>query len=112
MTHLVEKQSSGPSRAVLITVLPGPDRKRTESEYRYRLVYRHPEPDAEGCVMLWHVAGGRQSYQVALERDHRGRLRWHCTCADHVYRGERIANHVCKHVRGLQEVTPAMSRAA
>ena len=32
-----------------------------------------------------------------------GNLRWHCTCADAVFRGER-APHACKHVRGLQEL--------
>ncbi|MFL5339027.1 MAG: hypothetical protein ACJ8F7_02575 [Gemmataceae bacterium] len=94
------------ARAVLITLLPGPDRKRTDSLYQYRLVYRHPETDAEGCLMMWQVTGGRQTYQVALERDHRQRLRWHCTCADAVYRGELEAHHVCKHVRGLIEFTP------
>ena len=28
-------------------------------------------------------------------------MRWHCSCADAVYRGESRA-HQCKHVRGLQ----------
>jgi hypothetical protein len=81
--------------------LPGPTRKRTRSRYRYRLTYRSPQPDEPGCALLWEVAGGRLPYQIALERGRRGELRWHCTCADAVYRGEN-APHVCKHVRALQ----------
>jgi hypothetical protein len=50
---------------------------------------------------MWDVMGGRDIYQVALERLPGGRLRWHCTCADSVYRGEG-GPHMCKHVRGLQ----------
>lgn len=50
---------------------------------------------------MWDVIGGREVYQIVLERTEDGRLRWHCTCADAVYRGERSA-HRCKHVRGLQ----------
>ena len=46
--------------------------------------------------MTWEVFGGRASYQVALEREWDGGLRWHCTCADAVYR-----DRVCKHIRGL-----------
>jgi len=45
--------------------------------------------------------GGREVYQIALERQASGRLRWHCSCADAVYRGETRAKP-CKHVRGLQ----------
>jgi hypothetical protein len=88
---------------VLIASLPGPTRKRTPSDYRYRLTYRNPAPDAPGCALLWEVVGGRLEYQVALEREPSGALRWHCTCADAVYRGED-APHVCKHVRGLLEL--------
>jgi hypothetical protein len=51
--------------------------------------------------LLWEVFGGRLTYQVALEREVGGGLRWHCTCADAVYRGEEVADHRCKHVRGL-----------
>jgi hypothetical protein len=76
--------------------------------YQYRVTYRHPDPDAEGCLMLWTVNGGREEYQVALERDNHHRLHWHCTFADAVYRGEKIENHICKHVRGLIEITPAL----
>jgi len=97
------------------TLLPGPTRKRTESPYCYRLTYRNPHPGAPGCALLWEVAGGRMPYQIALERGHGGELRWHCTCADAVYRGEN-APHVCKHVRGLQSLgrqeTPAGEAAA
>ena len=108
MTHHVEPKSNDSARAVLIALLPGADRKRTEALYQYRLVYRHPQLDSEGCLLLWQVSGGRQAYQVALERDDRGRLQWHCTCADHVYRCEKVQNHVCKHVRGLSEFVPAV----
>jgi len=100
-------------RSVLISVLPGPDRKRSETLYHYQLVYRQPDTAGEGCVALWHVAGGRTAYQVALERDWRGGLSWHCTCADHVYRSEQNDRHVCKHIQGVQEFLPAQeSRAA
>ena len=88
---------------VLIASLPGPTRKRTPSDYRYRLTYRNPTPDEPGCALLWEVVGGRLEYQIALERQTSGALRWHCTCADAVYRGED-APHVCKHVRGLLEL--------
>lgn len=85
----------------LCASLPGPTRKREPSSYCYRLTYRNPRPDGAGCVLLWHVSGGREGYQIALERETTGLLRWHCTCADAVYRGED-APHVCKHVRALQ----------
>jgi hypothetical protein len=51
--------------------------------------------------MLWDVLGGREVYQVALERLPGGGMRWHCTCADAVYRGD--GQHQCKHVKGLVE---------
>jgi hypothetical protein len=88
---------------VIFASLPGPTRKRTESPYCYRLTYQNPEPEAEGCALTWDVMGGRDIYQVALERLASGRVRWHCTCADAVYRSERQA-HTCKHVRGLQAI--------
>jgi len=87
--------------AVMVATLPGPSRKRSPSPYCYRLTYRTPEPAAPGCALLWDVFGGRLTYQIALERESSGALRWHCTCADAVYRGE-LAHHLCKHVRGLQ----------
>jgi hypothetical protein len=87
--------------SVVFASLPGPTRKRVPSAYRYQLTYRNPEPNRPGCVLLWDVHGGRQPYQIALEREPAGTLRWHCTCADAVYRGED-APHTCKHVRGLQ----------
>jgi hypothetical protein len=86
---------------VVYASLPGPTRKRTRSAYSYHLTYRNPEPFTAGCALLWDVFGGRQPYQIALEREHGGGLRWHCTCADAVFRGEDRP-HVCKHVRGLQ----------
>jgi len=85
---------------VTFAALPGPTRKRTPSPYCYRLVYRNDDARAAGCALQWDVLGGREVYQVALERLESGRLRWHCTCADAVYRGEN-APHQCKHVRGL-----------
>jgi hypothetical protein len=87
----------------VLASLPGPTRKRAASPYCYRLTYVSPDPGEEGCVLLWEVEGGRLPYQVALERLASGKLRWHCTCADAVYRGEN-SSHVCKHVRGLQEM--------
>jgi hypothetical protein len=89
---------------ILFSLLPGPTRKRKESPYCYRLTYRNPQPGEAGCVMLWEVLGGRQEYQIALERGETGELHWHCTCADAVYRGEYDTRHVCKHVRGLKEL--------
>lgn len=86
---------------VVFTSLPGPSRKREASPYCYRLIYQTPEPSRRGCTLLWEVLGGREVYQVALERQASGRLRWHCTCADAVYRGEDRP-HLCKHVRGLR----------
>src|SRR4051794_5709669 len=85
---------------VLFASLPGPTRKRLPSPYCYRLTYRNPDPGTAGCALLWDVMGGREVYQVALERQNSGELRWHCSCADAVYRGED-SPHVCKHVRGL-----------
>lgn len=95
--------NADPGLNVLIASLPGPTRKRTPSDYRFRLTYRNPTPDESGCALLWEVVGGRLEYQIALERQPSGALRWHCTCADAVYRGED-APHVCKHVRGLLEL--------
>jgi hypothetical protein len=86
---------------VVFATLPGPTRKRTASPYCFRLTYQNPEREASGCALLWDVMGGRDIYQVALERLANGQVRWHCTCADAIYRGERRP-HVCKHVRGLQ----------
>ena len=100
---------AAPTAAILIAVLPGPDRKRTQSIYRYRVAFRGPDGD-RGCVALWEVSGGRQAYQVALERDDAGRLHWHCTCADAVYRGELEPDHVCKHVRALRTFVPDPTR--
>ena len=46
-----------------------PTRKRTPSPYCYRLTYQNPNESAEGCVLSWDVLGGREVYQIALERD-------------------------------------------
>src|SRR5436309_2667041 len=103
MTPTPNSAPGTPAPVEVFTSLPGPTRKRTPSPYRYRLTYCNPEPGVVGCALLWDVFGGRLVYQVALERQPGGGLRWHCTCADAVYRGES-APHVCKHVRGLQKL--------
>ena len=82
------------------TPLPGPSRKRAVAPYLYRVTYCSPEPLDAGCAVTWEVRGGRMPYQVVLEREDNGSLRWHCTCADAVYRGEVEGRH-CKHVKGL-----------
>jgi hypothetical protein len=94
--------------SVVYTLLPGPTRKRVRSPYRYRLIYRQPDPAQPGCLLLWEVDGGRLPYQIALEREDNGQLCYHCTCADAIYRGENQP-HTCKHVHGLLALgrTPA-----
>jgi hypothetical protein len=87
--------------SVVYATLPGPTRKRARGVYCFRLTYRSAEPGESGCALLWEVEGGRLPYQIALEREDGGGLRYHCTCADAVYRGEEDARHVCKHVKGL-----------
>jgi hypothetical protein len=99
--HSNTSTTPGPA-GVICTLLPGPDRKRSARSYSYRVTYRNPDRDAAGCVLLWHVAGGRMGYQIALERDDNGNLQLHCTCADAVFRAEP-ENRFCKHVRGLLE---------
>ena len=86
---------------LLLTVLPGPDRKRIPAPYQFRVTYRNHTITATGCVMTWEVTGGRLPYQVALEQTAAGEHRWHCSCADAVYRGENDPKHRCKHVDGL-----------
>lgn len=86
----------------LLTLLPGPGRKRVPQLYGYRLTYRNPDRNGPGCVMAWEITGGRMTYQVALERNAVGNLHFHCTCADAVYRAEG-AGRFCKHIRGLCE---------
>ena len=90
-----------PTGEVFFAELPGPTRKRTPTPYRYRLTYRNNDKKERGCVFLWDVMGGRDVYQVALERETDGGLRWHCTCPDAAYRGESRPTG-CKHVRALQ----------
>lgn len=99
--------SNEPVPAVYLTVLPGPDRKRSQSLYYYRLVHRCAHPEDAGCVAVWHVLGGRMTYQIALERDEGGKHYWHCTCADAVYRAED-EGRVCKHVKGLLAFGPCL----
>jgi hypothetical protein len=96
------------SQTVLVAMIPGPSRKRENSIYSYRMVFRNPEPETDGCLALWHVSGGRMTYQVAIERDMQGQILWHCTCADHVFRHELSADHCCKHVGALRNFMPPM----
>jgi len=84
----------------LTTCLPGPDRKRAQTSYRYRLTYRNPDPNAVGCILTWEVQGGRAPYQMAVERQQTGQLRLHCTCADAVFRADLHGGY-CKHIRGF-----------
>ena len=89
------------SVTLLTLLLPGPDRKRTPSPYHFRITYRNPNPEEVGCVATWDVLGGREEYQVSLERTEEKDLRWHCCCPDSVYREDSQKNYLCKHVRGL-----------
>ena len=102
-----------PPGDVYFAQVPGPTRKRTPTPYCYRMTYRNTDRRNSGCVCLWDVMGGRDIYQVALEREGDGALRWHCTCADAAYRGERRP-HACKHVRALRAMgrSPAPVAAA
>jgi len=81
------------------TILPGPERRRFPKRYEYELIFQNENTSDSGCLTLWNVRGGRMTYQVALERTEEGKLQWHCTCADAVYRERE-----CKHVRGVIEV--------
>ncbi|MDB5310042.1 MAG: hypothetical protein JWO38_4244 [Gemmataceae bacterium] len=93
-----------PSFALITLILPGPDRKRVPAPYHFHVTYRNPEPGEPGCVMTWEVLGGRELYQIALERTKGGEHIWHCTCPDAVYRGEDHTAHHCKHVLGLMDL--------
>lgn len=93
-------------------LLAGPDRRRLPQAYEFLLRYRSQESAQIGCVALWEVRGGRLPYQVALERGEDGQLHWHCTCADAVYRGEKVMRHACKHVRGLRDMLPKNREAS
>jgi hypothetical protein len=89
----------------LITlILPGSDRKRSPAPYYYRTIYRNPDPTEVGCVVTWEIFGGREDYQISLERTESRDLVWHCSCPDAVYRDEKVKGHRCKHVQGLQGV--------
>jgi predicted nucleic acid-binding Zn finger protein len=83
-----------------LCTLPGMDRKQTPSLYQYRTLYE-ARSDAVGCVVRYEVRGGREVYQLDLERDEAGQLRWHCSCADASFRGALDPHHRCKHLRGL-----------
>ncbi|VTS00729.1 hypothetical protein [Tuwongella immobilis] len=97
-----------PIVGMLVALLPGPDRKRSPRQYRYRMLYRHTDPREPGCAMVWEVIGGREPYQVTLERLPNSKYRWHCSCADAVYQGDRKPGHTCKHIRGIQACLPTL----
>ena len=99
---LLKADASPAPSHLLYADLPGPTRKRTHSPYCFRLTYRNADPREPGCALMWEVHGGRMTYQIAVEREEAGALRWHCTCADAVYRGEDFADYQCKHVRALR----------
>ncbi len=84
----------------LFTQLPGPDRKGAACPYSYQLTYRNPRAEASGCQRIWEVRGGRMLYQIVLEQVAAGRLRFHCSCADAIFRAE-TEGRFCKHIRGL-----------
>ncbi len=93
------------SSFTLITMmLPGPDRKRIPSPYHFRVTYRNPNPGEPGCVTTWEVRGGRDEYQISLERTDDGSMIWHCTCPDAVYHADYRHACGCKHVQGLKQV--------
>ena len=90
--------------------LPGPDRKRIAKPYHYQLTFRRADQEQPGCLMIWEVRGGRQPYQLALEREENGTLRLHCTCADAVYRADQ-PNHRCKHMEGFVQAGMMLPQA-
>jgi hypothetical protein len=111
MATPVGQAEGAPFIGGLSTLLPGPGRRRSGKPYMYALTYRNPNPRAAGCVMTWEVRGGRQVYQIAIERDRAGRLHFHCTCADAVFRGDQ-EGHRCKHVRGFLDATRQLRQPA
>ena len=54
-------------------------------------------------MATWDVLGGREAYQISLERAENAALRWHCCCPDAIYREDPENRHRCKHIRGLME---------
>jgi len=90
--------------ALITLILPGPDRKRSPAPYHYRVTFRTPNPGEPGCVATWEVFGGREEYQISLERTDDRQLVWHCTCPDAIYHADYHNAHHCKHVQGLRDV--------
>jgi len=93
-----------PSFTLITMLLPGPDRKRTPAPYHFRVTYRNPDPREVACVATWEVLGGREEYQISLERTKDRELLWHCTCPDAIYHEDYQNAHRCKHARGLMEL--------
>jgi predicted nucleic acid-binding Zn finger protein len=54
-------------------------------------------------VGTWEVLGGREGYQISLERTPDHDLVWHCTCPDAVYHADHRHACGCKHVQGLMQ---------
>ncbi len=99
---MTEPENLDPKPSELQIVLPGPERKREPSAYVYRLIHINQD-QRTGCQRIWDVLGGRQPYQIVLEKDPRGILQFHCTCADAIYRKDN-EGRFCKHVLGLLEL--------
>ncbi|WP_439629000.1 hypothetical protein [Gemmata sp.] len=99
------------SFTLITTMLPGPDRKRVPSPYHFRVLYRNPDPTEPGCVATWEVRGGRDEYQISIERTAEHDLVWHCTCPDAVYHADYRHACGCKHVQGLRRVLEAVGTA-
>jgi hypothetical protein len=68
--------------------------------YTFRRVFTAHPGAGEGCLGVWEVHGGHDRYQIALEAGVGGWRRWHCTCPDAIFRGERLGR-ACKHVIAL-----------
>lgn len=80
--------------------LPGPNRRRVPTVYDYVRTWHNPDRKAVGCLDVWEVHGGRDTYQIAVEQLAGGWRRWTCTCPAAVYTAEPLGR-ACKHVLGL-----------
>ena len=98
------QKTEKPTFTLITLLLPGSDRKRRPAPYHYRITFRARPPVAPGCIATWEVYGGREEYQITLEKSPGNELLWHCTCPDAVYRANDNNPHYCKHIRGLREL--------
>ena len=69
----------------------------------FRLTYRSRDPKADRLYAALGRIRRRSEYQIAVEREEGGCVRWHCTCADWVYRNEDFPDYQCKHIRAESE---------